>query len=62
MNIFLFFVIYDRVGRKGVSNFNSLSSALLFVFPGPVPLESTSVHPVANAGISLSTAQSVQLP
>ena len=32
------------------------------MFPGPVPLESTSVHPVANAGISLSTAQSVQLP
>ena len=38
------------------------SLILLFVFPGPVPLESTSVHPVANAGISLSTAQSVQLP
>ena len=34
----------------------------LFMWPGLVPLESTSVHPVANAGTSLSTAQSVQLP
>ena len=32
------------------------------MWSGPVPLEITSVHPVANAGISLSTAQSVQLP
>ena len=34
----------------------------LFTLPGLVPLESGSVQPVANAGISLSTAQSVQLP
>ena len=34
----------------------------LFMWPGLVPLESTGVHPVANVGISLSTAQSVQLP
>ena len=34
----------------------------LFTLPGLVPLESTSVQAVANAGISLSTAQSVQLP
>ena len=34
----------------------------LFMFPGLVPLESTSVQAVANAGTSLSTAQSVQLP
>ena len=34
----------------------------LFMWPGPVPLETTSVHPVANAGTSLSTAQNVQLP
>ena len=33
----------------------------LFTLPGLVPLESGSVQPVANAGISLSTAQSVQL-
>ena len=33
----------------------------LFVWPGLVPLESTGVQAVANAGISLSTAQSVQL-
>ena len=34
----------------------------LFVWPGLVPLESTSVQAVANAGTSLSTAQNVQLP
>ena len=34
----------------------------LFMWPGQVPLESTSVQPVANAGISLSTARNVQLP
>ena len=34
----------------------------LFMWPGQVPLESTSVQAVANAGTSLSTAQSVQLP
>ena len=34
----------------------------LFTFPGQVPLETTSVHPVGNAGILLSTAQNVQLP
>ena len=34
----------------------------LFMWPGLVPLESTSVQAVANAGTSLSTAQSVQLP
>ena len=34
---------------------------LLFMWPGLVPLESTGVQPVANAGISLSTAQNVQL-
>ena len=34
----------------------------LFMWPGLVPLESTGVHPVANAGTSLSTAQNVQLP
>ena len=34
----------------------------LFMWPGPVPLETTGVHPVANAGTSLSTAQNVQLP
>ena len=33
----------------------------LFMWPGQVPLETTSVHPVANAGTSLSTAQNVQL-
>ena len=33
----------------------------LFMWPGLVPLESTGVHPVANAGISLSTAQNAQL-
>ena len=27
-----------------------------------MPLETTGVHPVANAGTSLSTAQNVQLP
>ena len=32
------------------------------MWPGPVPLETTGVHPVANAGTSLSTAQNVQLP
>ena len=32
------------------------------MWPGLVPLESTGVHPVANAGTSLSTAQNVQLP
>ena len=31
------------------------------MWPGPVPLETTGVHPVANAGTSLSTAQNVQL-
>ena len=34
----------------------------LFMWPGPVPLETTGVHPVANAGTSLSTEQNVQLP
>ena len=34
----------------------------LFMWPGQVPLETTSVQPVANAGTSLSTAQNVQLP
>ena len=34
----------------------------LFMWPGLVPLESTSVMTVANAGTSLSTAQNVQLP
>ena len=34
----------------------------LFMWPGQVPLETTSVQPVANAGISLSTAQNVQRP
>ena len=34
----------------------------LFMWPGLVPLESTSVQAVANAGTSLSTAQNVQLP
>ena len=34
----------------------------LFVWPGLVLLESTGVQAVANAGISLSTAQNVQLP
>ena len=34
----------------------------LFMWPGLVPLESTSVQAVANAGTSLSTTQSVQLP
>ena len=34
----------------------------LFMWPGQVPLETTSVHPVVNAGISLSTAQNAQLP
>ena len=29
---------------------------LFFVFPGPVPLETISAHPVAKDGISLSTA------
>ena len=33
----------------------------LFMWPGPVPLETTGVQAVANAGTSLSTAQSVQL-
>ena len=33
----------------------------LFMWPGLVPLETTSVHPVANAGTSLSMAQNVQL-
>ena len=33
----------------------------LFTLPGLVPLESTGVHPVANAGTSLSTAQNAQL-
>ena len=32
------------------------------MWPGLVPLESTSVQAVANAGTSLSTAQNVQLP
>ena len=34
----------------------------LFVWPRLVLLESTGVQAVANAGISLSTAQNVQLP
>ena len=34
----------------------------LFMWPEPVPLETTGVQPVANAGTSLSTAQNVQLP
>ena len=34
----------------------------LFVWPGLVPLESTGVQAVANAGTSLSTVQNVQLP
>ena len=34
---------------------------LLFMWPGLVPLESTSVQAVANAGTSLSTAQNAQL-
>ena len=34
----------------------------LFTLPGLVPLDSIGVHPVANAGTSLSTAQNVQLP
>ena len=34
----------------------------LFTLPGQVPLETTSVQPVVNAGILLSTAQNVQLP
>ena len=34
----------------------------LFMWPGLVPLESTSVMTVANAGTSLSTTQNVQLP
>ena len=34
----------------------------LFMWPGLVPLESTSVMTVANAGTSLSTGQNVQLP
>ena len=34
----------------------------LFTLPGLVPLESTGVQPVANAGTSLSTVQNVQLP
>ena len=34
----------------------------LFTLPGLVHLESTSVQAVANAGTSLSTAQSAQLP
>ena len=33
----------------------------LFMWPGPVPLETTGVQAVANTGTSLSTAQSVQL-
>ena len=33
----------------------------LFMWPGQVPLETTSVQAVANDGTSLSTAQSVQL-
>ena len=32
------------------------------MWPGLVPLESTSVMTVANAGTSLSTGQNVQLP
>ena len=32
------------------------------MWPGLVPLESTSVQPVANVGTSLSTVQNVQLP
>ena len=34
----------------------------LFMWPGQVPLETTSVHPVANAGTSLSTAQNCSAP
>ena len=34
----------------------------LFTLPGLVPLESTGVQAVANAGTSLSTVQNVQLP
>ena len=33
----------------------------LFTLPGLVPLHSSSVQPVANAGISLSTVQNAQL-
>ena len=33
----------------------------LFTLPGLVPLESTGVQPVANAGTSLSTVQNAQL-
>ena len=52
---FISFIFYRNV--------SSLRTFLtpLFMWPGLVPLESTGVHPVANAGISLSTAQSVQL-
>ena len=34
----------------------------LFTLPGLVPLESTGVQAVANAGTSLSTVQNAQLP
>ena len=34
----------------------------LFMWPGQVPLETTSAQSVANAGTSLSTVQNVQLP
>ena len=42
---------------------SSLRTSLtqLSVWPGPVPLESTNVPAVANAGTLLSTAQSAQL-
>ena len=53
---FLFFIFY-----RNVSSPRTFLTPL-FMWPGLVPLESPSVQAVANAGTSLSTAQSVQLP
>ena len=53
--------IFNSVIFRTVSS-QRTSLTPLFMWPGPVPLETTGVHPVANAGTSLSTAQNVQLP
>ena len=52
-------IFISDIFRTVSSTRNSLIQ--LFMWPGPVPLETTGVQAVANAGTSPSTAQSVQL-
>ena len=49
-------VIFRTVSSQGTA------LTPLFMWPGQVPLETTSAQAVANAGTLLSTAQNVQLP